>query len=99
MKAFRVYFIERNERIYCCNQPGYWSHHCASPEYAIPFLVKEEAEGYAKVQEKYVAPSGEKRYIEEYEETRDLVANKYDGNVTFAEFMCYHTDRCCYKPV
>lgn len=103
MKAYRVYHIDSRfhadgTKVYSCNSPGYWSHHCVDPEYAIPFLSKEKAESFARTEEEFVSPSGETRYVEEYEETRQLVVNKYNGNVVLAQFMPYYTDRCCYIP-
>jgi len=102
MKAYRVYHIDTRwhdnpTKIYKCNRPGYWAHHSEDTEYAMPFLSKEIAEEYATFNEKHVSPPG-KRYVEEYEETRRLVINQFDGDVTFAKFMPYYTERNCYNP-
>lgn len=102
MKAYRIYYVDSRyhdvpTKVYECNRPGYWMHHCEDPEYAVPFLSKEVAERSVKFSEQYVAPPG-KRYVEEYEETRPLVANKSNGDVTFAKFMPYYHDRYMYRP-
>jgi hypothetical protein len=97
MKAYRIYHVnEQGEKIYSCNSPGYWAHHCSDPEYAVPFLEFDKAIKDAEFDEKYVSPSGVKRYVEEYEETRPLLRNKYKGGVILAEFKRYYTDSCCY---
>lgn len=101
MKAYRVYYIDprTGEKIYNCESPGYWSHHCASPENCVVFLDKEKALQYAEIQKKHVAPSGVDLHVEEYDETRPLMRHKYDDIIRPADIMPYLTDSCCYEPV
>lgn len=101
MKAYRVYYLnDAGEKVYFCESPGYWGHHCADPTYAVPYLEIEKAQASAELDEKYVCPSGVQRHVEEYDETRPLVRYKFDGrHVRLAEFMRYFTDRPCYEAV
>jgi len=99
MKAYRIYYLENNEKKYLCETPSYGAHHCTDPEYALPFLEIEEAQKQAKLNETYVCPTGIKRHIEEYEENRLLVRHKFENDVKLAEFKRYFCEKYCYQEI
>ncbi len=100
MKMFRVYYVDpdSNVKIYSCNAPGYWAHHCVSPADCVPFDSREDVEKFAETEEKYVSPRG-KRFIEDYEETRPLAKNKYKGDIVPVAMLRYITCKESYVPI
>ena len=96
MKAFRIYYMDGNRKVYLCESAGYWMHHCESPEQCCIFLTLETAQEVAKSNEKYVSPSGVHRFIEEYEETRSIAVNRHDGNIRDAALLRHLSDRYSY---